>query len=81
MEITESTLNHLLNGLEVDVIHLFSMDSGMQIWFTNGAMLSVYARYSRVSEGEYLDINILGPEPPEKEQLREDWDLDVEEEE
>lgn len=66
--ISKETLDHLLTDAVVDHICLFEEDGGMQIWFRSGSFIAIYAK-----DG-LLDINVYGPDPPESEQLKDEWE-------
>lgn len=69
MCITEESLNHLLAGLCLNTLQPIKQYGAnrIQIWFENGAFLSIWAN-------DDLNIDLLGPEPPEHIQLREMWE-------
>ncbi len=61
------TLDHLYKGQAVLFVHLYE-NGHVVIAFDSGCMLSIHA----TDENE-LDIEIGGPEAPEREMLRDLW--------
>jgi hypothetical protein len=62
---TEQTLTRLLKGSIVEWISVYP--NSVQVHFRSGTFLSV----SGTLDG--VEPDIVGPEPPEKEMLRETW--------
>lgn len=70
MCITEETLNHFLAGATLEATQPIKMygDNRIQIWLENGSFLSIHI------EGDILHFDLLGPGPPENEELRIVWE-------
>lgn len=69
MKEREETLNRLLCGLQLETVQPIKMygDDRIQIWGEGGWFLSIHS-------DSPLEIELLGPSPPEREQLREMWE-------
>jgi hypothetical protein len=65
----EITFNHLLAGQQLEAVQPIKMygDDRIQIWLENGAFLSICSDAP-------LEIDLLGPSPPEREIMREIWE-------
>lgn len=67
--ISEESLNTFLRGMQLETVQPIKMygPDRIQIWGEDGWFLSI-------SSDSALSIDLLGPDPPEQEQLKEMWD-------
>lgn len=63
--ISEQSLNRFVSGAKID--HAKIYESGIQIWLENGSFISAYAYRGKIK------VDLLGPDPPDKEIMREVW--------
>jgi hypothetical protein len=65
----EETVNKFFSGLKI--LHVFLYDETVQVVTENGAWLI----FSIDDDGNIV-ASVRGPDPPEKEILRDDWDTE-----
>ncbi len=63
--INEQSLNRFVSGAKIDHIKIYESD--VQIWLENGSFISAYVHRGRIR------MDLLGPDPPDKEVMREVW--------
>jgi len=62
----EQAVNKFFQGARIE--YIFVYDEVVHVQADNGAMLAL-----SVSETDGIDVDILGPDAPEREQMRDRW--------
>jgi hypothetical protein len=65
----EQVLNKFVEGQKIAHVRIY--ENSIQIWMENGAFIAA-------SADDKIKVRLEGPDPPEREIMREMWDASIE---